>query len=123
MRNLLYSLMHHYAQLFEFTQFPSLMETLAKRMQDAADAATSGDQLCREVEQGRLVHRVNMNAHYEGALGTWSSSYGNSGLYPSDPVLVGAYDLLPSCRPRSQYNVLNPVWCKNRLNFNTVVLS
>ena len=123
MRNLLYSLMHHYAQLFEFTQFPSLMETLAKRMQDAADAATSGDQLCHEMEQGRLVHRVNMNAHYEGALGTWSSSYGNSGLYPSDPVLVGAYDLLPSSQPRSQNNVLNPVWCKNRLNFNTVVLS
>jgi hypothetical protein len=45
-----------------------------------------------------LVHRTSMNAHYEGALGMWPSSYGNSGLYPSDPVpvLAGAYDPLPS---------------------------
>jgi hypothetical protein len=84
------------------------MDTLAKRMHDAADAATAGDQLRCEVEQGCLVHRANMNAHYEGALGTRPSSYGNSGLYPSDPVLAGAYDLLPS-QPRSQNNVLNPV--------------
>ena len=108
MRNCLYSLMLHYAQLFEVTQYPSLTETLAKRMQDAADAATAGDQLRCEVEQGCLVHRANMNAHYEGELGTRPSSYGNSGLYPSDPVLAGAYDLLPS-QPRSQNNVLNPV--------------
>jgi hypothetical protein len=96
MRNRRYSLMLHYAQLFEVTQYPSLTETLAKRMQDAADAATAGDQLRCEVEQGRLVHRANMNAHYEGALGTRPSSYGNSGLYHFNPVLVGAYDLLPS---------------------------
>ena len=108
MRNRLYSLMLHYAQLYEVTQYPSPTETLARRMQDAVDAATAGDQLRREVEQGRLVHRANMNAQYEGALGTRPSSYGNSGLYPSDPVLAGAYDLLPS-QPRSQNNVLNPV--------------
>ena len=108
MRNRLYSLMLHYAQLFEVTQYPSLMDTLAKRMHDAADAATAGDQLRCEVEQGCLVHRANMNAHYEGALGTRPSSYGNSGLYPSDPVLAGAYDLLPS-QPHSQNNVLNSV--------------
>ena len=108
MRNLLYSLILHYAQLFEVTQYPSPTETLARRMQDAVDTATVGDQLRREVEQGRLVHRANMNAHYEGALGTRPSSYGNSGLYPSDPVLAGAYGLLPS-QSRSQNNVLNPV--------------
>ena len=89
MRNHRYSRMLHYAQLFEVTQYPSLTETLAKRMQDAADAATAGDQLRREVEQGRLVHRANMNAHYEGTLGTRPSSYQNSGLYPSDRVLAG----------------------------------
>jgi len=108
MRNLLYSLMLHYAQLFEVTQYPSPTETLARRMQDAVDTATVGDQLRREVEQGRLVHQANMNAHYEGALGMRPSSYGNSGLYPSDPVLAGAYGLLPS-QSRSQNNVLNPV--------------
>ena len=41
-------------------------------------------------------------------MGTRPSSYGNSGLNPSDPVLAGAFDLLPS-QPRSQNNVLNPV--------------
>ena len=49
-----------------------------------------------------------MNAHYEGALGMWPSSYGNSRLNPSDPVLAGAFDLLLS-QPRSQNNEMNPV--------------
>ena len=49
-----------------------------------------------------------MNTHYEWALGTQPSSYGNSGQNPSDPVLVGAFDLLPS-QPHSQNTVLNPV--------------
>ena len=38
MRNRRYSLMLHYAQLFEVTQYPSPTETLARRMQDAVDA-------------------------------------------------------------------------------------
>ena len=65
MRNRLYSLMLHYAQLFEVTQYPSPTETLARRMQDAVDAATAGDQLHREVEQGHLDHQANMNAQYD----------------------------------------------------------
>ena len=108
MRSRLFSLMFHYAQLCMNSQYPSPTETLARRMQDAADAAAAGDRLRREGEQVRLVHRASLNAHYEGALGTRPSSYGNSGLNPTDPVLAGAYDLLPS-QPRSQNNVLNPV--------------
>ena len=96
MRRRLYSLMFHYAQLCKNSQYPSPTETLARRMQDAADAAAAGDRLRREGEQVRLVHRASLNAHYEGALGTRPSSYGNSGLYHFNPVLVGAYDLLPS---------------------------
>jgi len=38
MRNRLYSLMLHCAQLFEVTQYPSPTETLTRRMQDAVDA-------------------------------------------------------------------------------------
>ena len=77
-------------------------------MQDAADAVAAGDRLRREGEQVRFIHRASMNAHYEGTLGTRPSSYGNSGLYPSNPVLAGAFDLLPS-QPHSQNNVLNPI--------------
>jgi hypothetical protein len=49
-----------------------------------------------------------MNNLYEGALGTWPSSYGNSGLNPSSPALVGAVNLLPS-QPHLQKNILNLV--------------
>jgi hypothetical protein len=101
--------MLHYAQLFENAQYPLPTETLLRRLQDAADSAAAGDRLRCEGEQVRLVHRASMNAHCEGALGTRPSSYGNRGLYPSDPVLAGAFDLLPSSQPCSQNNVLNPV--------------
>jgi hypothetical protein len=61
-----------------------------------------------EGEQVRLVYRARMNTHCEGALGTRPSSYRNIGLYPSNPVLAGDFDLLPS-QPRSQNSMLNPV--------------
>ena len=108
MRNCLFSLMLYYAQLCNNAQYPSPTETLARRLQDDADAAAVGDRLRCEGEQVHLVHQASMNAHYEGALGTRPSSYGNSRLNPSDPVLMGAFDLLPS-QPRSQNNVMNPV--------------
>ena len=108
MRNCLFSLMLSYAQLCNNAQYPSPTETLTMRLQDDADATAAGDRLHCEGEQVRLVHQASMNAHYEGALGTWPSSYGNSGLNPSNPVLMGTFDLLPS-QPCSQNNVMNPV--------------
>jgi hypothetical protein len=51
-----------------------------------------------------------MNTCYEGALGTRLSSFGNSGLNPSDPVLAGAFDLLPS-QPKSMDGGLLPDLC------------
>ncbi len=56
MRNLLFSLMLHFAQLFKNGQYPLPMETLARRLQDAADPAAVGDRLHREREEARLIH-------------------------------------------------------------------
>ena len=106
MRNCVFSLMLHYAQLRENAQYLSPTEILTRRLQDDADTAAPGNRLRRKGEQVHLVHQAS--ARYEGALGTRPSSYGNSGLNPSNPVLAGAFDLLPS-QPHSQNNVLNPV--------------
>ena len=56
MRNRLFSLMLHYAQLFENAQYPLPTVTLSRRLQDAADAAAAGGRLCCEGEQVRLVY-------------------------------------------------------------------
>ncbi len=53
-RNRLFSLMLHYAQLFENAQYPLPTETLLRRLQDAADSAAAGDRLRCEGEQVRL---------------------------------------------------------------------
>lgn len=106
MRNCVFSLMLHYAQLRENAQYLLPTETLTRRLQDDADTAAPGNRLRLEGEQVHLVHQAS--ARYEGALGTWPSSYGISGLNPSNPVLAGAFDLLPS-QPHSQNNVLNPL--------------
>ena len=52
---------HYHAQQCKLAPYPTAVQILARRLQDAADNAEEGDHQRRYEDEGQVAHRASMN--------------------------------------------------------------